>query len=160
MNAAMMYAAPGPTTRSSALGGAVPPAAARSRGLNASSIACTASRSACEATRWKRSAGGKTLGMMRTALFQLIRRTGIGRSADGASDTTFASRRGGRSDKVSAPLGVEIGADEKESGDAAGHQLQRRASLEERRVVRPVDPGCRRCGGEKDLETLVDPENV
>src|SRR5262249_41409242 len=134
--------------------------AARRRGLNAPSIACTASRSPVEATRLKRSAGGKTLGMMRTALFQCIRRTGIGRSADGASGTTFESPRDGRSGKVSAAFRIEVRADEKESGDPARHQRERRPAIEERGVVGPVNPRRGRGGGEQDLETLVDPEDV
>src|SRR5690242_161860 len=89
-----------------------------------------------------------------------MRRTGIGRSGDGASATTPVVRRGGDSGKVSAPLAVEVGADEKETGHAARHEVEGGPPPEQRGVVRPVDPPRGGGGGEKYLQTLIDAEHV
>src|SRR5215211_4950601 len=105
--------------------------------------------------------GGKTLGMMRTAFFQWTRRTGSGLSGDGVSETTDVATIGvSRSAKTAAALPVEVGADQKEPSDAVEHQLERRPAGEERCIVRLMDPHSRRRSGKKNLQTLIDAEDV
>src|SRR5205807_161095 len=84
------------------------------------------------ATRSKRLIGGKTLGMIRTAFRQMTRRIGIGASADGVSETTS----GPLSREISTTFSIQVRADEKQPGNTAEHELERRTPFEEGRLVR------------------------
>jgi len=104
--------------------------ALRPQGLNADSMASTASRSSGRATRSNSAMGGNMLGMMRNALFQCTRRTAIGRSADGVSDTTPKPAGVSASRKVTASLAIEVCPYEKKARDARQHQVDRTPSRE------------------------------
>src|SRR3954468_18645118 len=157
----MMKPAPGPTTRSSRGTSERSPTASRSLGLNADSMAWTASSSSFRATRSNRSTVGNTPGMMRKAAVQWTRRTAIGLSGDGVSDTTGTSGGVGRnSGKVAATFAVEIGTNQKEARDAAQHQVDGRLSVEQRGGVRLLNPLGGGRSGQQDLQRFVDAEDM